>query len=61
VKASDGPVFEVQIRSVAMDRQAERGDAAHWLYKKNGREAARKSDTRNWLTLIRRWTKYAAS
>lgn len=32
VKAKEGPVFEVQIRSIAMDIQAESGDAAHWLY-----------------------------
>ncbi len=48
VTADDGPVFEVQIRSVVMDRQAERGDAAHWLYKKNGREPDRKSVVTQW-------------
>lgn len=48
VKAEDGPIFEVQIRSIAMDRQAERGDAAHWLYKKDGREADRISPASTW-------------
>ncbi|MEA3274088.1 MAG: hypothetical protein U9Q81_02075 [Pseudomonadota bacterium] len=38
VKAEDGPVFEVQIRSMSMDRQAERGDSAHWIYKKVARD-----------------------
>lgn len=33
VQAEDAPLFEVQIRSVAMDRQAERGNAVHWQYK----------------------------
>lgn len=48
VTADDGPVFEVQIRSVAMDRQAEGGDAAHWLYKKSGRETDRKPVVMPW-------------
>lgn len=33
VRAKDGPAFEVQIRSIAMEEQAELGDAAHRLYK----------------------------
>lgn len=53
VRAEDGPVVEVQIRSVAMDRQAERGDAAHWMYKKNARETARESVSRVWWGRIR--------
>jgi ppGpp synthetase/RelA/SpoT-type nucleotidyltranferase/HAMP domain-containing protein len=51
LKAEDGPVFEVQIRSVAMDRQAERGDAAHWLYKEGGREAP----APRWWDRVRHW------
>ena len=53
---ADGePVFELQIRSVAMDRQAERGDAAHWVYKRGGRETDRKPVvTRWWRKLLRR-------
>jgi len=35
VQSEDAPLFEVQIRSLAMDRQAERGKAAHWQYKTN--------------------------
>lgn len=42
VTVDGGPVFELQIRSVAMDRQAERGDAAHWVYKRGGRETKRR-------------------
>jgi GTP pyrophosphokinase len=37
VRAADGPPFEIQIRSVAMEQQAEQGDAAHWVYKQEGR------------------------
>ncbi|WP_177418284.1 bifunctional (p)ppGpp synthetase/guanosine-3',5'-bis(diphosphate) 3'-pyrophosphohydrolase [endosymbiont of Lamellibrachia barhami] len=48
VAADIGPVFEVQIRSVAMDRQAERGDAAHWLYKKGGHETDRNPVVTRW-------------
>ena len=33
VKAPDGVVFEVQIRTAEMHVQAEGGDAAHWRYK----------------------------
>ena len=55
ITADDGPVFELQIRSVAMDRQAERGDAAHWVYKRGGRETDGKPVvTRWWRKLLRR-------
>jgi ppGpp synthetase/RelA/SpoT-type nucleotidyltranferase len=33
IKAPDGPVFEVQIRTVEMHLQAEGGEASHWRYK----------------------------
>jgi hypothetical protein len=35
VQSEGAPLFEVQIRSVAMDRHAERGRAVHWQYKAN--------------------------
>lgn len=35
VISSDGLIFEVQIRTVEMDRVAELGIAAHWAYKEN--------------------------
>jgi HAMP domain-containing protein len=49
-----GPVFELQIRSVAMDRQAERGDAAHWVYKKTGRETTPKRVVTRWWRKLSR-------
>jgi HAMP domain-containing protein len=54
IAADNGPVFEIQIRSVAMDRQAERGGAAHWVYKKGARTTDNKSVViRWWRKLLR--------
>lgn len=48
VSNKDGPLFEVQIRSVTMHQQAARGNAAHWLYKKeeSNKSTRRKAFTR---------------
>lgn len=35
IVAEEGNIFEVQIRTEAMDNIAERGVAAHWVYKEN--------------------------
>lgn len=35
IVADEGNIFEVQIRTEAMDNIAERGVAAHWIYKEN--------------------------
>jgi len=52
VSTGDGPVFEVQVRSIAMDRQAERGDAAHWLYKQAVRDKNQaRTGRRRWRRL----------
>ncbi|MEL0586404.1 MAG: hypothetical protein AAES65_16160 [Candidatus Thiodiazotropha sp. (ex. Lucinoma kazani)] len=48
VSADNGLVFEVQIRSVAMDCQAERGHAAHWRYKKSGRDGGGEPAVKRW-------------
>ncbi len=45
IVAGDGNIFEVQIRTEAMDEIAEQGIAAHWRYKENihgGREVHQK-------------------
>ena len=45
IVAEDGNIFEVQIRTEAMDAVAEQGIAAHWRYKENingGREVHQK-------------------
>lgn len=45
IVAEDGNIFEVQIRTEAMDEVAEQGIAAHWRYKENingGREVHQK-------------------
>jgi len=48
VAADDGPVFEIQIRSIAMDQQAEKGDAAHWAYKKDNHKIKHKPSLLQW-------------
>jgi (p)ppGpp synthase/HD superfamily hydrolase len=49
----NGPIIEVQVRSVTMDHQAERGDAAHWLYKQNRRELHRTPVALRWWKRVR--------
>lgn len=60
VSTNSGPVFEVQIRSIAMDRQAERGGAAHWHYKETGRDPPGIASNMGWWDRIRQWTKHWA-
>lgn len=50
VMSPEGRWVEVQIRSQRMDDIAERGFAAHWKYKENGKE----SEIDNWLDDIRK-------
>lgn len=45
-----GGWIEIQIRSERMDAIAERGLAAHWLYKKDG--VGKESDIENWLNMV---------
>ncbi|MEM9774625.1 MAG: RelA/SpoT family protein [Chloroflexota bacterium] len=45
----DGQVLEVQIRTKAMDDDAERGVAAHWAYKEGGKPSAELVKRVKWL------------
>ncbi len=49
VKGHNERWVEVQIRTKRMDDEAERGQAAHWIYK----EKNKAGDTDNWLTQLR--------
>lgn len=49
VKGPDDKWVEVQIRTERMDQNAEKGQAAHWLYK----EKSGKLDTEDWLNQVR--------
>ena len=48
VMPEDGPIFEIQIRSIAMHQHSENGIAAHWIYKKNGDNDRQKYTSRPW-------------
>lgn len=49
VKASDDKWVEVQIRTERMDQVAEKGQAAHWLYK----DRPEKKEAEDWLNQVR--------
>ena len=53
VQADDGPVFEVQIRSVLMDQLARHGAAAHWVYKEGTREKRELRRRTPWYAFLR--------
>jgi ppGpp synthetase/RelA/SpoT-type nucleotidyltranferase len=48
----EGPIFEIQIRSVAMHQHSESGIAAHWIYKKNGDNGQRKYSSGFWWSRL---------
>lgn len=48
VTNDDGLVFEIQIRSIMMDRQSEHGNAAHWAYKEDRRQTKYRSVFQRW-------------
>ncbi len=53
VEPSNGNIFEVQIRTEHMDEVAERGVAAHWKYKENGRSEFEQKDIEDSLAWFR--------
>lgn len=57
VMSNEGRWVEVQIRSQRMDEIAERGFAAHWKYKDNGKE----TEIDNWLDGIRKMLETTAN
>jgi (p)ppGpp synthase/HD superfamily hydrolase len=48
----EGPIFEIQIRSVAMPQHSESGIAAHWIYKKYGDNGQRKYSSGFWWSRL---------
>ena len=57
VMGPDGNWVEVQIRSRRMDEIAERGFAAHWAYKQEGKGQKENSELDNWIKKIREMLK----
>lgn len=53
VMSPGGNWVEIQIRSERMNSIAERGVAAHWLYKNNGATAETESEIDHWLKKVR--------
>ena len=53
VMGPDGHWVEVQIRSERMDQIAEKGLAAHWLYKKNSKSEKKSDNLNKWINNIR--------
>lgn len=51
--SASGNWVEVQIRSERMNSIAERGVAAHWIYKNAGNQYESESEIENWLTKVR--------
>jgi len=48
----EGPIFEIQIRSIAMHQHSESGTAAHWIYKNKGDNGKRKFSARSWWSRL---------
>ncbi len=53
VMGPDGHWVEVQIRSERMDQIAEKGLAAHWLYKKGEKREKKEDNLNKWINNIR--------
>jgi guanosine-3',5'-bis(diphosphate) 3'-pyrophosphohydrolase len=55
VLSSRGEPIEIQIRTKAMHEVAERGIAAHWMYKEEIGEKKKSGGTLSWLKLLQEW------
>lgn len=53
VMSNGGGWVEVQIRSERMNAVAEKGVAAHWIYKQNGSAEVNEKDMERWLDMVR--------
>ncbi len=53
VVGPEGKMVEVQIRTKEMHEIAERGVAAHWLYKEKGASVALDKELENWVNWVR--------
>lgn len=62
VRVKSGLIIEVQIRTEEMDKMAESGIAAHWVYKnQSGKNSASLTNARNWFNSLLRLEKDSAS
>ena len=52
VEPKEGPIFEIQIRSIAMHQHSESGTAAHWIYKNEGENGKTKLVSRSWWSRL---------
>ena len=55
VMSHEGKLLEIQIRTEEMDRTAEYGIAAHWMYKEGRKDS--EVDRLSWLTSMMEWQK----
>lgn len=57
VLGPDGKNFEIQIRTEQMDKEAEMGLAAHWIYKEGTKQKPTYEDKITWLRYLLDWQK----
>ncbi|MCF7923663.1 MAG: RelA/SpoT family protein, partial [Candidatus Izimaplasma sp.] len=52
---SNGKIYEIQIRTKEMDEIAEKGVAAHWAYKEDGKSRSNRKDIEHIMSSKLRW------